>query len=248
MTFKDHFSSISKGYSKHRPRYPDELYEFILKNVKERKNAWDCATGNGQAAIELAKYFDQVYATDASKAQIDQAIPHAKVKYSVAPAESSGLPSEHFDLITIAQALHWFDFNRFYEEVQRVASPNALIAAWSYGLLTTQNADLDEVILEFYDGIVGPYWPPERKYTQEKYETIPFAFEEMETPTFHMKLQHDLDSLVNYLNTWSAVKNYREELKRDPIPELRKKLSLNWKQEKIETKTPIYLKMGKVFK
>ncbi len=247
MSFKDHFSSIAQDYAKFRPTYPDCLYEFILSHVPNKNHAWDCATGNGQAALKLATYFEQVTATDASLAQVASATPHAKVSYAVATAEASGLDARSVDLITVAQALHWFNFDEFYTEVRRVAKDEAVFATWNYGLFKFNEASLDQLILEFYDGIVGPYWPPERVYTDKEYRTIPFPFKEFESPEFTMEIQYSLDQVVNYLGTWSAVKNYRKALDHDPLPSLKERIQSYWIEPAIKTvKTPIYLRIGKI--
>ncbi len=249
MSFKDHFSSISEDYARFRPTYPDELYQFILKHVSTRSHAWDCATGNGQAAIKLASYFEKVTATDASQAQVESAVPHEKVSYEVALAEDSGLDDNSVDLVTVAQALHWFNFDEFYEEVSRVASKDAIFATWSYGLFKFSNPQMDQLITEFYDDIVGPYWPPERVYTDHQYRTIPFPFNEIESPTFYMEMDYSIEQVINYLGTWSAVKNYRKEVGQNPLPGgLFENLQLHWNESIPEktVKTPIYLRMGRI--
>jgi len=248
MSFKDHFSSVSEGYAKFRPGYPDELYDFILNHVRNRNHAWDCATGNGQAAIKLAEYFEKVTATDASSAQIENAAPHPNVKYTVATAENSGLPPQSVDLVTVAQALHWFDFEKFYKEVRRVANEGALIAVWTYGLFYFENEEINRCLLEFYQDIVGPYWPPERAHTESRYQSIPFPFNEIVTPEFVLNRDYTLVQTINYLSTWSAVKNFRQALNVDPLIELSQKLSKYWSgpDSVLQGKTPIYMRMGKL--
>lgn len=248
MSFKDHFSSISKDYAKFRPTYPAALYQFIIDHVSNRNHAWDCATGNGQAAIKLAEYFNKVSATDASASQLESAIVNEKVTYKVALAESSGLRDNSTDLITVAQALHWFDFDKFYSEVNRVASKNSVFATWSYGLFKFNIPTLDKLINEFYNDIIGPYWPPERIYTDNQYLTIPFPFEEIASPTFQMKISYSLQDVINYLGTWSAVKNYRKDVAEDPLPVLFGKLQGHWATASLpkQVHTPIYLRIGKI--
>ena len=246
MSFKDHFSNHAEDYAKYRPSYPDELFMFILDHVSERNHAWDCATGNGQAALKLADHFNKITATDASSAQIESAKPHPRITYRVASAENSGLEEASADLITVAQALHWFNFDPFYEEVRRVAKEKCVLATWSYGLLEFGHDKIDEIIHDFYNNIVGPYWPPERKYTDEKYETIPFPFQKIKTPQFTMPIEYSGYHLINYLNTWSAVKNYQKERHADPLPGLQKKLLEYWPDQEIRmtARTTIYLNIG----
>ncbi len=179
--FKDHFSDQSGDYLRYRPSYPDALFAYLAEISPTRHLAWDCATGSGQAAQGLSAHFEKVIATDASAAQIDSAIPTANVHYRVASAESSGLPDHSVDLVTVAQALHWLDLERFYDEVRRVLKPGGLLAVWSYNLLRTDSA-IDAQVDAFYSRTVGPYWPPERRWIENGYRDLPFPFPEMAPP------------------------------------------------------------------
>ena len=225
--FLDLFSKQASTYASARPGYPDDLYRFIADLAPNRRLAWDCATGNGQAARDLARYFDHVIATDASAQQIAQAIPAGNVEYRVAPAEASGLPDRNFAVVTVAQALHWFDFDRFFAEVRRVTVPGGLLAAWFYGACRV-GPDVDGLVTEFQEGTVGPYWDPRRKWVDEGYRTIPFPFEEVPTPTFELRVRWSLRQLQEYLESWSAVATYRRERGEDPVPPLMERIAKLW--------------------
>jgi ubiquinone/menaquinone biosynthesis C-methylase UbiE len=172
VSFKDHFSKQAAGYAKFRPRYPQTLFEYLGSIAPSRQVAWDCATGNGQAAIRLAPVFDRVIATDASETQIANAQSHERIDYRVAPAENSGIGSETVNLIMVAQALHWFDLDRFYAEARRVLKNNGVFAASAYNLLNVEPA-IDLVVNRYYYEVVGPFWPPERKLV-EQFADLPF--------------------------------------------------------------------------
>src|SRR5262249_48916706 len=159
----------------------------------------------GQAAVSLASRFDRVFATDASREQIDNAEVHPKIVYRVAPAEESGLERASVDLVTVAQALHWFDLDRFYPEVRRVAATGGVLAAWCYNRLTVEPA-VDSVVERYYEEIVGPYWPPERAKVEQGYTSLPFPVEEIRHPEFEMQERWTLAHLVGYLGTWSAAR------------------------------------------
>ncbi len=218
--FKDHFSGHSKQYSNARPTYPDNLFDYLMTCVKGRNLAWDCATGNGQAALKLAPYFKKIMATDASKTQLDEANACANVEYKVATAENSGLDAQSVDLITVATAIHWFDFNAFYEEAKRVMKPNGLIAVWCYSLFQTDNAAFNALINVYYRDIVSLYWPTERRYIDAQYKTIPFPFAEITpVPEFAIVNQWSSNQIINYLQTWSGVKKYEEQRGKNPIEE-----------------------------
>ena len=177
MSFKDHFSKQAADYAIFRPGYPQELFTYLGTIAPSRQLAWDCGTGNGQAAVELASGFDRVIATDASEKQIANAEPHEHVEYRVAPAENSGIESETIDLIMVTQALHWFDLDRFYAEARRVLKPDGVLAASAYNLLRIEPA-IDEIANRYYYEVVGPFWPPERQLV-ERFADLPFPFDEI---------------------------------------------------------------------
>jgi len=243
---KDIFSTQSDQYAKYRPTYPDELFDFLNSIVVNKKYAWDCGTGNGQVAYELAKTFENVLATDISKSQIDHAIQASNIAYSVQPAENTNFPSHHFDLITVAQAIHWFDFEKFYSEVRRTAKNNAVIAVIGYDRIQV-SPDIDSVITDFYINTIGSYWDKERKYIDEHYATIPFPFEEIKTPYFVNEVQWTIEHLIGYLNTWSAVKHFSNQNQRNPVSDIRHSIEQYWGGKEIrDIKFPVLLRIGKV--
>ena len=184
-TFKDHFSGHAADYRAFRPTYPPELFAFLAAVAPAHDLAWDCGTGSGQAAVPLAEYFPRVFATDASAEQVKNADPHPRVEYAVAPAEKCPLPDASADLVTVAQALHWFDFDKFYAEVRRVCRTGGFFAAWAYDFHDV-NPDVDPVLARLQSEFVGPYWPPERVLVEAGYRTIPFPFEELPAPAFEL--------------------------------------------------------------
>ncbi len=191
--------------------------------------AWDCGTGSGQAATELARYFDRVLATDASAAQIAQAIGHPKIEYRVAPAERCGLDNQCVDLVVIAQALHWFDFDRFYAEVIRVLKPCGLIAAWGYGVLKVEGEEVNAMIQRFYHDEVGPYWPPERRHVETGYRDLAFPFTRIPAPSFAMSARWTLEQLLGYFRSWSATAHFIKDKGFDPVSSLELCLRDHWK-------------------
>jgi ubiquinone/menaquinone biosynthesis C-methylase UbiE len=242
--FKDHFSKQAADYAKFRPRYPEELFRWLGSVAPARESAWDCATGNGQAAVELAEVFERVIATDASEQQVARAEANARVEYRVASAEQSGLDAQSVDLITVAQALHWFDLNRFYAEVRRVLKPGGIIAAWAYKLATVEPA-IDVVVNRYYSDVVGKYWPAERVLV-EKFEELPFAFEEMGVPQFEMVAEWTVERMLGYLRTWSATQRFRAAEKRDPLEEIEGELRTAWGNEGRQVIWPLTMRVGRV--
>src|SRR5687768_2451412 len=201
--FADHFSSVAEGYASYRPQYPAALFAYLAELASSRALAWDCAAGSGQATQGLIPWFDRIVATDASAAQLAGAPPHPKVTYHVATAESSGLVEASANLVTVAQAAHWFDHDRFHAELRRVAAPDGVIAIWCYGLHRISPA-IDDVIDAFYRNVIGPYWPPQRALIEAGYRTIPFPFDELSPPAFEMTARWTFPQLLGYLRTWSA--------------------------------------------
>jgi SAM-dependent methyltransferase len=241
----DHFSAQAAEYARFRPAYPEPLFDWIAAQTIGHDLAWDCGCGNGQASVPLAARFRRVAATDFSAQQIAAAQPHPRIDYKVAPAEASGLPDRCADLVTIAQALHWFDFDRFYAEVRRVLKPGGLIAAWTYQLLRAEPV-IDEVLADFYTVILGPHWPPERKWVDLAYRGMPFPFAEIEAPKFEIRLRWSLPDLLSYLATWSATQRYRTAEGRDPIPALEGRLAPVWDEGIREIVWPIAMRTGRV--
>lgn len=225
--FKDHFSSASDRYAAYRPDYPATLFAWLASVSPAHATAWDCATGSGQAALGLAPHFRRVVATDASAEQIRHAAAHPGVDYRVAPAESSGLADRSVDLVTVAQAAHWFDLPRFYAEAARVLQPGGVLAIWGYGRLTLPGP-LDPPFRRFYAETVGPWWPPERALVDDAYRGLEFPFAELVPPAFEIEVEWDLVRLLDYVSTWSAVGRYRAAQGSDPLPALMAELEPLW--------------------
>lgn len=215
-TFKDHFSGHARDYASYRPGYPEELFDFVATLPRRRGTAWDVGTGSGQAALGLAERFERVIGTDPSAKQLEHAEPHPRVEYRVAPAESSGLPDASVDLVAAAQAFHWFDFDRFFAEARRVLAPGGAVVVWTYNLARV-SPPVDAWIDRMAYGVVGPWWPPERRWVDEEYRTIPFPFPEAEAPGFVYEARLDLGRYLSYVRTWSAFQRYLKETGLDPI-------------------------------
>jgi SAM-dependent methyltransferase len=226
MNFKDHFSRQAPDYAIFRPGYPQELFDYLGSIAPSRQLGWDCGTGNGQAAVRLASIFDRVIATDASETQIANAQPHEHVEYRVATAENSGIQSGMIDLIMVAQALHWFDLDRFYAEAQRVLKPDGVLAASAYNLLQIEPA-IDEIVNRYYYEVVGPFWPPERQLV-ERFTDLPFPFHEIDPPKFEMTAQWSLENLVGYLRTWSSTQRFIVARASDPLEQIANDLRNAW--------------------
>jgi SAM-dependent methyltransferase len=244
MSFKDHFSAQAADYAKFRPGYPRELFNYLASIAPGRELAWDCGTGNGQAAVALASVFDRVIATDASEKQITNAEPHERVEYRVAPAEDSGIESETLDLIVAAQALHWFDLERFYAEARRVLKVNGVLAASAYNLLHIEPT-VDEVVNRYYYEVVGPFWPPERKLI-EQFANLPFPFHKIDPPKFEMTAQWSLEHLLGYLRTWSSTQRFIAANQSDPLDEIASELYAAWGDAKQTRRVvwPLTLRVG----
>ncbi len=246
MQFKDYFSAQSDEYARRRPHYPARLFEYVASVAAGHELAWDCGTGNGQAAVGLADYFEHVIATDPSSAQLRNAFAHPKVEYREARAEGSGLDSGTVDLITVAQALHWFDLERFFEEAHRTLKKDGVLAVWAYALCRI-GGDIDRIIDRFYYETVGPYWPRERKYVDEGYSSFAFPFREIEPPQFSIELEWDLSDMLAYLRTWSPVRRYIEARGSDPVDLVEGELAEAWgdAEERKMTFWPIFMRIGR---
>ncbi len=226
--FQDHFAPVAATYAEFRPRYPEALFDWLAARVPARELAWDCACGSGQATLGIARRFARVVATDASADQLAGAPAHQRVSYQVAPAEASGLADASVDLIAVAQALHWFDLSRFHAEARRVLKPGGLLAAWSYGVLTLGDPDLDALARRFHDVTLGPYWPAQRRLVERSYRDLDFPFDELAVPAFELVAHWPLAHLLGYFRSWSATARYRAAHGADPVAALAQELAPRW--------------------
>ena len=242
------FSTVAREYANFRPGYPPALYAWLARVAPAREAVWDCGCGSGQASVALAEYFDTVHASDVAPEQIAAAKAHPRVRYSVSPAERSGLAAQSVDVVTVAQALHWFDVNAFYAEAVRVARPGGILVVWNYPRPQFIDVELDRRFFVFYSDVVGPYWPPERRHIEAGYRTLPFPFEEVAAPEFGRELNWDLDQVLGYVSSWSATARYRKALKEDPVPLLRDSLSAVWPGTgtRVEVRMPLGIRAGKL--
>lgn len=226
--FTDHFGSVSSHYANARPSYPDALFAWISTLCAQHQQVWDCGAGSGQASTALAEYFSRVVATDPSEKQISHAIQHPKIEYRIASAEDSGLADASVDMVTVAQALHWFDFERFFAEARRVLKPQGVLAAWSYGRQRIEGDEVNAVFQRFYRETAGPFWPPERRHVEQGYRSIPFPFPLLAAPAFEMQVKWNLPQLLSYIRSWSACAAYVEAKGIDPVLVLEPELAAVW--------------------
>jgi ubiquinone/menaquinone biosynthesis C-methylase UbiE len=243
----DHFSRVAVEYASFRPHYPDQLFTTLAQLAPGRRRAWDCATGSGQAAIGLARSFECVVATDSSAAQVRQAAAHPKVRYAVARAEAASLGDQSVELITVAQALHWFDLERFYGEARRVLTPGGVLAVWTYANLQVDRGPIDAALYEFYTDVVGAYWPDERRLVETGYRTLPFPFDEFPVDSPPMTASWNRSRLLGYVRTWSAVQRYVEATGMNPVPRLGERIALHWSDPEVprEIEWPLTVRAGR---
>lgn len=246
MSPKDLFSQTSLNYAQFRPLYPSRLYEWVYANCKQFDQAWDCATGNGQVARELALHFKQIYATDLSLQQLNQAPQIENVHYLCEPAESSSLENESCDLITVAQAIHWFDFDKFYGQVYRILKPAGVLAIWVYEILKVREP-IDFWVNELYNTVLGPYWDPERLHIENKLSSIPFPFAEIKCPEFEIRDFWSRKQFLGYIRSWSALQHYEKAKGHSAFPAFQDQISQIWPEAEVyEVRFPVYMKAGRL--
>jgi len=242
---KDNFSTQANLYASFRPHYPQAMYDILFEQVKGFDTALDCATGNGQVAAVLAAKFREVYATDISEKQLAEAPVLPNVRYSVQPAEQTTFADASFNLITVAQAIHWFNFDAFYADAKRLLKPGGMLAVIGYGRVRV-NEKVDVWLDNFYWNIVGPYWDKERHYIDEAYQTIPFPFAELPMPKLSINYSWDKQHLIGYLNTWSALQHYVKANNSNPLtPQLLAALDMVWPDGAVmDVRFPLFLRVG----
>lgn len=238
--FKDHFSHNPADYARYRPTYPKALFRFLAESAPSHHLAWDCATGNGQAARGLAPFWGKVAATDGSLQQLRKATHDSRIQFIGARAESSPFAAESLSLITVAQALHWFNQPLFFAEAARTLAPNGVLAVWSYGLFKVLPS-IDALLQAFHRGTVGPYWPSQRFQVDQAYRSIVFPFAEVATPAFTMEAVWTAPHALGYLNTWSAVRRFRLRTGEDPLPTIAKDLLEAWGDHPRLVRWPLHL-------
>jgi SAM-dependent methyltransferase len=245
--FKDHFSASAAQYATFRPKYPEALFDFVASLPEQRRAVWDCATGNGQAAVPLAERFERVVATDASADQIAHATPHPRISYGVALADASGLDGQSMDLVTVAQALHWLPLERFSAEVRRVVVPGGALAVWCYTRPLLEG-ELDAILLRYYSGTCGPHWPADRKLVDQGYEGIALPIDEVAAPPLHIESHLTLAEFGGYVRTWSASQKLAKTIGRDPVIDVEAELQPHWggERERRLVRWPVRVRAGRV--
>ena len=244
-TFKDHFSTQSDGYAKYRPTYPPELFHYLASLVTGHRSAWDCATGNGQVAIALAAHFSEVIATDASQAQIDAAIENPRISYRRATAERSQLDDSSVDLVTVGQAFHWFDEQKFGAEACRVLRPGGVLAIWGYQLCTV-NPTCDSIVAHLYRDIVGDFWPAERTIIEQGYSESEIPGEALSAPDLRMSARWHLGDMLGFLRTWSACERYKAKHGTDPVAAIESDLESAWGDGQRSVNWPMTIKLSRL--
>jgi len=246
LRFADHFSGQSADYRRHRPGYPAALFDFLAGLCPAREQAWDCGCGNGQATLELAARFHRVLGTDPSPQQLAEADARANITYRVSAETDPWIEPGSVDLVTAAQAAHWFDAARFHAGVERVLKAGGVLAVWTYGLPRI-NPAVDACMNEFHGPIVGHYWPPERIHVDSGYRDLPFPFPDLPAPVFGHVTEWTLDQLLAHLGTWSAVKYFREANGTDPVELIRARLRAAWPDGNatVPVRWPISLRVGR---
>lgn len=244
----DHFSSVAQQYAQSRPTYPAELFDWLASCCAAHELAWDVGAGNGQASVALAGHFAHVLATDLSAEQIAQAEPHERIVYRAAPADRSGLDDRSADIVTVAQALHWFDLDPFYREVRRVLKPAGVFAAWCYGVLQVEGDAVDAAVQHFYGTVAGPYWPAGRRHVENGYAELAFPFAPLAAPPLWIRLEWDLAAFLGYVRSWSATARLRAQAGDAPLAAFERQLAGLWGDPAAprEVRWPITMRAGRL--
>jgi SAM-dependent methyltransferase len=228
-----YFDRQAATYAEFRPDYPDDLFRYVGSLAANHRCAWDCGTGNGQAASRLAQYFDRVIATDISAEQITHARRQPNIEYRVAAAESSGIADRSVDVVMVSQALHWFDRPRFFAEARRVLAPGGALVVTVYGdahidSQTSSGAQLDAILQRFSKDFMRDYWPADRKLVDDLYSRIEFPFPLLPAPEIALTRRWSLPQLAGYLRSWSSTMRYIERHGGDPVAEVEREMRPLW--------------------
>lgn len=256
------FINQATEYAKTRPSYPQEIFHYIASKTPSHDLVWDVGTGSGQAARSLAGMYKNVIATDTSLKQLEFAPKLANIQYrqtppvmSMAELQQTISSQSSVDLVTVAQALHWFDLPSFYQQAKWVLKkPHGVIAAWCY-TIPQVNATVDSVFNRFYSIDSAPYWDAARQLVDQEYRSIDFPFEPAEgaehTGPFKFVTERpmDLDSFFTYIRSWSAYQTAKangvELLKDDLVQDLQRAWDEDGHHQKL-VKFPVHLRIGRV--
>jgi SAM-dependent methyltransferase len=241
------YSPFARQYALSRPGYPAGLFAYLSSLVDRHLLAWDCATGNGQAALELVKHFERVIGTDISEEQIKHAVQHPRIAYHVARSDQSGISGTSVDLITVASAIHWFDLDSFYKEVQRVLRPGGILAAWSYHVGNVESP-FDRIFERFYRGILAPYFPRGAKLVDDRYETITLPGKPLEAEDFHVSATWSFDQMIAFIKSWSGTQGYMKERGEDPVAFIVEELGQIWgsRDSVHSVRWPLFMKVSRL--
>ncbi len=242
------FATEATQYAHLRPTYPENLFTFLSTTVASREVAWDCATGNGQAATHLTKYFARVIATDESAEMIAQAPNDPRIEYRVSEAEDSGIAAHSVDLVTVASAIHWFELRKFYTEVRRVVKPGGVIAAWTYYTPVFGN-DVDAIIKRLVHEVLADYWDERLHYVVDEFHDLPFPFEPIDAPRFRTDMRWNMEDLLGYFETWSSSVKYRQATGARPTDLIKGELARAWgePEQERDLRFPLYMRLGRVW-
>lgn len=223
----EHFRTAGDAYARYRPDYPHKLIQVLAELCPADGLALDVGCGTGQFSTLLAFYFEHVIATDVSEQQLAHASHHPRIEYRRESAERMSLPDHSVDLIVAAQSAHWFDLERFYREVRRVAHPGAVIALISYGVPYIEDS-INAQLQQFYWRQMAPFWPAERHHVETGYAELPFPFSPVTTPDLFIRRNWTRDELAGYINTWSATRIAREAGQGEIIDRFIHQLGEHW--------------------
>ena len=203
--FPDHFSSNASKYALARPTYPPALAQWLAEKSPRSGTVWEAGCGSGQLTTSLADYFSQVIATDASAQQLAQAPAHDHITYRCVAAEAFEAAPQSIDAAVVAQAVHWFDLPAYYQAVSRVLVPGGLVALICYGRFKISQ-EIDILTHQFHQLDLAQAWPAQRRHVDENYANLDFPFARLLAPNLAITQDWDLRQLLDYIETWSALR------------------------------------------
>jgi SAM-dependent methyltransferase len=222
-------------YASYRPTYPPALYETVIKYACEHASSSeplrlcvDVGSGTGQATVALAEYFESVIGVEASESQRAAAVNTERVLYKDGSAEHIPVTDNAtVDVVTVAQAAHWFDLPAFYSECKRVLKPGGTVAMWSYGLARLDNQNASSELLNYHTKVMGPFWDERRQLVDDNYASIEIPFQHFVRTSVDMSTDMTLDGLYRYLTTQSCYNTFKKihpDAEEDPLEVLCHKL------------------------
>jgi SAM-dependent methyltransferase len=212
------FDAYAGEYERFRPGYPEELFKAIASrlDLPERPLVVDVGAGTGRASLAMAELGWRVTAVEPGRPMLDVLRGEATnagllLATVLADAEETGLDPQSADLVTAAQAFHWFDMDAALVEMARILRPAGGVALfWN-----VRDAERSPFLADYAELLArhaaagadsGRYEAVGRDETARAFERHAVAFEPPEVIHLHHAVQMTDEQFIGMAFTASYVR------------------------------------------